>query len=179
MPASRTLIPAALGALALIPATAAARSPAPVAHAARLGSKVVLYKSIGGVPIGITPAALRHKLGRPSHTIRVSGKISEVEYRAKDGTDIINVTFDTLHKGDPAEGIFGFARDLHTSKGIHSGSTVRQLKRAYGHSLHSFPGGFALYKGKPGAIGSTTTQFGTAGGKVSLIDIQTTFNDLG
>jgi hypothetical protein len=47
MKATKTLIPAALGALALVPATAAAHAPGPVAHAARLGHKIVLYKSIG------------------------------------------------------------------------------------------------------------------------------------
>jgi hypothetical protein len=175
MKRSQILLPAALGALALIPATAAARTPGPVAHATALGNKIVLYKSVGGVSLGITPKAVEHKLGKPSHTIRVGGKIAEYEYYATDEEPTINVDFDTNNKRDLADGVFGFATKLHTSKGIHPGSTVAQLKRAYGHALKKFPGGYALNQGTPGA--SPTTQFATEHSKVSLIDVQTEFND--
>ena len=60
-------------------------------------------------------------------------------------------------------------------QGIHPGSTVAQLKHAYGQGLKKFPGGYALNQGTPGA--SPTTQFAVTNGKVSLIDIQTSFND--
>jgi hypothetical protein len=175
MKATKTLIPAALGALALVPATAAAGTPGPVAHAAGLGKKIVLYKSIGGISLGVTPATVRHKLGKPSHTIRVGGKAAEYEYFAKNDADIVNVEFDTNNKRDRADGVFGFATKLHTSKGIHPGSSVAALKRAYGHALKKFPGGYALNEGTPGA--SPTTQFGTTHSKVTLIDVQATFND--
>jgi hypothetical protein len=171
----KTLIPAALGALALVPATAAARIPEPVGHAAALGNKIVLYKSIGGVSLGITPKTVEHKLGRPSHTIRVGGKVAEYDYVAGNGLPVVNVAFDTNNRRDLADGVFGFATKLHTSKGIHPGSTVTQLKHAYGKALKKFPGGYALNQGTPGA--SPTTQFAVTGHKVSLIDVQTTFND--
>jgi hypothetical protein len=175
MKANQTLIPAALGALALVPATAVARVPAPVAHAAGLGSKIVLYKSVGGIRLGITPKAVTRKLGKPSHTIRVGGKVAEYDYVAADGLPVVNVAFDTNNRRDLADGVFGFATKLHTSKGVHPGSTVAQLKRAYGQALKKFPGGYALNQGTPGA--SPTTQFAVTDHKVSLIDVQTTFND--
>jgi hypothetical protein len=168
------LIPAALGALALVPAAASAHGP--VAHAAGVGNKIVLYKSIGGIPIGITPSKLRKRLGKPSKTYRVHGKIAEMDY-SKGIKPIINVQFDTLHKGDPADGLFGSRSSMHTSKGIHPGSSTKALNHAYGKALHKFPGGFALYQGKPGSLGSVTTQFGTSGGKVGIIDIQAVFKD--
>jgi hypothetical protein len=170
------LIPAALGAIALVPAAASAHGTGPVAHTAGIGNKIVLYKSIGGIPIGITPAKLRKRLGKPSHTTRVDGKIAEMAYD-KGINAVLRVGFDTLHKGDPANGLFGFRNSMHTSKDIHPGSSVKALKHAYGKALHKFPGGYALYQGKPGAIGSVTTQFGTFEGKVGLIDIQAVFKD--
>jgi hypothetical protein len=173
MKSSQTLIPAALGALALVPAAAAAHA-SPAAHAAGLGNKIVLYKSIGGVSLGVTPATVVHKLGKPSHTTRVGGKVAEYDYDSG-VNDIINVSFDTNNKRDLADGVFGFASKFHTSKGIHPGSTVAQLKRAYGHALKRFPGGYALNQGTPGA--SPTTQFTVRGGKVDMIDVQTSFND--
>jgi hypothetical protein len=172
-----SLIAGALGALALAPATAVARSAAPVAHDARAGNKIVLFESIDGVRLGITPAQARRELGTPSHTIRVGGKISEYDF-SEGGVSFINVTFDTLNRRDLANGVFGFATTMRTPQGIHPGSTVAQLKRAYGRALHHFPGGYAMYRGTPGAIGSPTTQFGVLNGKVELIDVQTTFNDL-
>jgi len=176
---TKALIPAALGALALVPAAAVAHSAGPVAHAARLGNKIVLFKSIGGVGLGLTPSAVSKKLGKPAHTVKVSGKIAEFDYYGKDDSGLINVDFDTNNHRDLADGVFGFAKSLHTSKGIHPGSTVTQLKHAYGSSLHKFHGGFALYKGAPGSIGGDTTQFGTFQRKIAVIDVQTTFNDAG
>jgi hypothetical protein len=178
---TKALILAALGALALIPAAAAAvaRSAGPVAQAARVGNRVILYKSIGDVGLGLTPTAVKQKLGEPGHTVRVSGKIAEFDYYGRDDSSLINVDFDTNNPRDPADGVFGFASSMHTSQGIHPGSTVTQLKHAYGSSLHKFRGGFALYKGKPGSTGGDTTQFGTFQHKVAVIDVQTTFNDAG
>jgi hypothetical protein len=172
-----SLIAAALGALAVAPAAAVARPAAPVAHDARVRDKIVLFESIGGVKLGITPAQARRQLGKPSHTIRVSGKVAEYDF-SEGNALVINVSFDTLNKRDLADGVFGYATKMHTSKGIHPGSTVAQLKRAYGHALQHFPGGYALWRGTPGAIGSVTTQFATFQSKIQVIDIQTAFNDL-
>jgi hypothetical protein len=170
------LIPAAIGALALVPAAASARGP--VAHSARLGNKIVLYKSIGGISIGITPKALKRKLGKPSHTYRASGKIAEMDYDT-DFHAIIHVSFDTLHKGDPADGVFGYRPSMRTSKGIHPGSSFTAVKRAYKHAgLRSTgKGQYTLYRGHPGAIGERETDFGGFNGKITDIGIQAVFND--
>lgn len=160
---SAVALAASIGAVAAAPA------------AARLPSrKIVLYKSVGGIPLGSTPAKIKRKLGKPTHTIRVGGKIAEFEYQNIG----LTVDFDTLHKGDPADGVAALTSRYHTSKGIHSGSTVKALKRAYGHKLKKDVPGYALYKGKPGAIGSRRTDFTTYHGKVDTIDVQVVFNDL-
>jgi hypothetical protein len=108
----------------------------------------------------------------------VSGKIAEFQYE-KGYQDLIHVEFDTLNKRDLANGVVGYLKRMHTSKGIHPGSSVKQLKHAYGKALHRFPGGYALYNAKHGSIGSATTQFGTFRGKIEMIDVQKVFNDLG
>jgi hypothetical protein len=100
MKSSKTLIPAALGALALASAAAAAHPTEPVAHAAGLGNKIVLYKSVGGISLGVTPATVVHKLGKPSHTIHVAGKVAEYEYSTKHDDPIVNVDFDTNNSRD-------------------------------------------------------------------------------
>jgi hypothetical protein len=157
---------------------AAARSLGPIAHSARVGSKIVLFKSVGGISIGMTPKQVKRKLGRPSHTIRVSGKIAEFEYERR-FHPVINVDFDTLHQGDPATGVFGYLHSMHTSKGIHPGSTFTALKRAYRHAgLHrNSSGEYAIYRGHPGAIGERETDFGGLGAKITDIGIQAVFND--
>jgi hypothetical protein len=179
MKPSKTLIPAALGALTLVPAAAAAHSTGPVAHADRLGTKVVLFRSVGGIRLGITSKAVEHKLGKPSHTIRVSGKIAEVEYDGKGDEPIVNVTFDNSNQRNLADGVFGYANGLHTSKGIHPGSSVAAVKRAYkGQGLKNVGGGsYTLYQGTPGAIGYHETDFASFQGKVVDIGIQTALND--
>lgn len=176
MKTRKTLFAALVGAFAAAPAGALAR-PAAVAHQARVGNKIVLFKSIGGVKLGITPAQARRKLGKPSHTIRVGGKVAEYQF-SKGNTLVISVDFDTLNSRDLANGVFGYEKSMRTSKGIHPGSTVKQLKRAYGHALHHFPGGYALYLGHPGSVGSSRTDFPTFDGKISDIDVQTVLNDL-
>jgi hypothetical protein len=175
------LISAALATLLAGSAVAVARSLGPVAHSARVGSKIVLFKSVGGIKIGMTPKQVRHKLGKPSHTIRVSGgKIAELDYD-KTFHPIIHVSFDTLHRGDPANSVFGYAKHMHTSKGIHPGSTFKALKRAYGHAglRRTGAGQYVLYKGHPGAIGERETDFGGFRGKITDIGIQAVLNDEG
>jgi hypothetical protein len=172
------LFSAAAATLALGAGVAGARSAGPVAHSARLGSKIVLFKSVGGITIGMTPNQVKRKLGPPSHTFRVSGKIAEFEYERRFHA-VINVDFDTLHKGDPAKGVFGYLHSMHTAKGIHPGSTFTALKRAYRHAgLHrNGAGQYTIYKGHPGAIGERETDFGGFGGKITDIGIQAVFND--
>lgn len=179
MKANKTIVPAALGALALLPAAAAAHRTEPLAHADRFGSKVVLFKSVAGVPLGITPKAAEHKLGKPSHTIRVSGKIAEFEYTGKEDSPILNVMFDTVNRHNLADAVFGYGNGLHTSKGIHPGSSVAAVKRAYGGQglKHTGGGSYTLYQGTPGAVGYRETDFGSFQGKVVDIGIQTALND--
>jgi hypothetical protein len=174
-----TLISVALGALALGPAAAAAHATGPSAHTDRLGHKVVLFKSVAGVPLGITPKAAEHQLGKPSHTIRVSGKIAEIEYNGKEDSPILNVQFDNSNRRDLANGVFGYATSLHTAKGIHPGSSVAALKRAYAsQGLKNVGGGsYTLYQGTPGAIGYHETDFGSLRGKIVDIGIQTALDD--
>lgn len=173
----KSLIAAGLGMLVVSPAAAGARSAGSVGHAARVGNKIVLFQSIGGVKLGITPAQARQELGRPSQTFRVGGKVAEYDF-GRGYSLVISVDFDTLNSRDRADGVFGFETSMHTAKGIHPGSTVKQLKRAYGRALQHFPGGYVLYRGQPGSIGSSRTDFPTFGGKVTDIDVQTVFNDL-
>lgn len=160
---SAVALAAAVGAVAAAPA------------AARLPSrKIVTYKSVGGVKLGTKPAAVRRKLGKPTHTVHTGGKISEFQYNNIG----MSVQFDTLHKGDPASFVGALTSRYHTSKGIHPGSSVRALKRAYGHSLKHPYGMYVLYKGKPGSIGSRRTDFTVFRGKIETIDVQVVFNDL-
>jgi hypothetical protein len=159
-------------------AVAMARSQGPVAHTARVGSKIVLFKSIGRVRIGMTPKQVERTLGKPSHVDRVDGKIAELEY--KHGFNpVINVEFLTIMKGDPANGVFGYLHGMHTSKGIHPGSTFKALKRAYRHAGLRKTGAdsYTLYKGHPGAPGERETDFGGFGGKITDIGIQAVFKD--
>jgi hypothetical protein len=173
------LIPAALGALALIPTAATAHQRGPAAHAARLGNKVVLFKSIAGIPLGITPKTVKHKLGKPSHTIRVSGMIAELEYNGKDDSPLLNVMFDNSNPRNLADGVFGYAKGLHTSKGIHPGSSIAAVKSAYKSQglKHVGGGSYTLYQGTPGAVGYRETDFGSFQGKVVDLGIQTALND--
>jgi hypothetical protein len=179
MKSRQTIIPAALGALALIPAAAAAHRVGHVAHADRFDNKVVLFKSVAGIPLGITPTAVKHKLGKPSHTIRVSGKIAELDYDGANDSALVTVAFDTTNPRNLDNGVFGYAKALHTSKGIHPGSSVAAVKRAYkSHGLKHVGGGsYTLYQGTPGAIGYRETDFGSFHGKVVDIGIQTALND--
>lgn len=157
----------------LVAALTLAASAVP-ATARSLPRKIVLYKSIAGVPLGLTPAQVKRRLGKPSHTIRVSGKIAELDFDRVG----INVEFDTIHHPDQSDFVAAHKSRYHTSRGIHPGSTVKALKRAYrGRHLKCQTGLCTLYKGHPGAIGSRRTDFGTFEGKVETIDIQVVLKD--
>lgn len=169
----KTHIFRALSAVALAASVAAVAAAPAAAH--RLPSrKIVTYKSVGGVALGTKPAAVKRKLGKPTHVTRTGGKISEFQYENVG----MSVQFDTLHKGDPASFVGALTGRYHTSKGIHPGSSVRALKRAYGRALKHTAGMYVLYKGKPGTIGSRRTDFTVFSGKIATIDVQVVFNDL-
>ena len=155
-------------------ASVAAVAAAPAA--ARPPAKIALHKSVGGIALGTKPAAVQRKLGKPSQVIRTGGKISEMQYNNYG----LNIQFDTLHKGDPADFVGNNEGSrYHTSKGIHNGSTVKALKRAYGRSLTHHIGGYALnVDGKFGAPGSRRTDFEVFDGKVTQIAVQINFNDV-
>jgi hypothetical protein len=140
---------------------------APAAQAARLSDRIVVQKSIGGFSDGVTPAAVKRRLGRPSETIRVSGRIAELIYR----NDQISFDFDTLQRSDPADLVGAIGPRFHTSKGIRVGSSERAVKRAY-HGLKCGNGLCTMYTGTPGATGTVSTGFTFFGGKVTSIDIQ-------
>lgn len=53
----------AVAALLSLPATAPART-----------RRVVPFRTVAGIPLKL-PAQVRHRLGRPSHTVRVGGKV--------------------------------------------------------------------------------------------------------
>ena len=95
------------------------------------------------------------------------------------GDKMWNVMFDNSNAHNLADGVFGYAKSLHTSKGIHPGSSVASLKRAYkSQGLKNVGGGsFTLYQGTPGAIGYRETDFGSFHGKIEDIGIQTALND--
>lgn len=169
------LLAAPVVALALLPAIAAARGEHPEVRAsAALDHSIVLDKSIGGIPLGITPSQIERRLGKPSHVIRVGGKIAELDFRRVG----IDAQFDTLHRGDPANFLTAETSAFHTSRGIHPGSTVAALRRAYGRDgLRRNDGLNTLYEGRPGAIGSSRADFPSFRGTIEDIDIQTVFND--
>src|SRR5579875_2256079 len=116
-----------VAAVLILPATAFARS-----------RRIVPFKSVAGVPLKLTPAQVRHRLGRPSHVVRVSGRVAEYDYHRLD----LSVQFDTDHHPDRAdfvgvaEGAFTRSIPYRTVHGIHIGSTRRAVRRAFGRRCH-------------------------------------------
>jgi hypothetical protein len=159
----RTLSAIILGGLAATMAVAPA-----LAAPART---VVLYTSVAGVRLGSTPAQVRHKLGKPSHTTKVSGRIAEYDYYGVS----VSVQFDTLHKGDIADFVGTTGGRFHTSKGVHVGTTQKALKRAY-KGIRCKDSLCTLYKGHPGAVGEHQTDFDIFHGKVESIDVQAVYS---
>ncbi|HET8976586.1 MAG TPA: hypothetical protein VFN87_00420 [Solirubrobacteraceae bacterium] len=158
---------AAAPALAATPALAAA----PAAHAARhLPARIVLHTSIAGFRLGVTPRAVERRLGRPSQTIRVSGRIAQLTYNRAG----LGFAFDTLQRSDPADDITAYIARYHTSKGIRVGASEKAVKRAY-HGLHCQLGLCDLYQGTPGTVGSSDTAFTFFRGKLDTIQVQKVF----
>lgn len=169
---------AALAVLVAVPATA-------FAHGHRhlhIGSKIVAFKSIGGISLGITPTELRHRLGRPRHVKRLDGQIAEMSYGH--GT-ILNpglaVYFDTLDPRRRADEIEGYEPRMQTPNGIHPGSSLRALRRAYRHTgLHKLSEGvYGIIHGKEFHNGEHEMDFWVLDGRVYEIEVQTMFDDLG
>ena len=127
--------PFAIGFAGLVLAVAAAP-----AGARPLPKQIVLYKSVAGISLGATPAQVKHKLGKPSETTKVSGKIASLIYY----NDNVSFDFDTLHKGDPADLAGATGGSYHTAKGIHVGSTEAAVKRAY-HGIKCKDGLCTIY----------------------------------
>lgn len=159
----KSFLTAAVAALAVAP-TAVAQAAGPSAHAARLTNKIVLFKSIGGIKIGMTPKQVRRRLGKPSHTNR-AGVILDYEYENRQGFGTMDVTFTRTH----VTNVQTFLRSQRTPQGIHIGSTVKALKRAYRGRLKHAIGGFVVSN----AADSAQTQFIIGGGKVTSIAIFT------
>src|ERR1700759_1585818 len=71
---------------------------------------VVAFKLVAGIPLKLTPAQVVHRLGRPSHVIRVSGKVAEYDYDSKH----LSVQFDNSQKQDRSVFVGVNDGDYHT-----------------------------------------------------------------
>ena len=157
---------------------AAAALAVPSAALART-TNVVPFKTVAGIPLKQTPQQVVKELGKPSHTVRVSGKIAEYDFQKFD----LTVMFDTLHH--PIESDFvgvavgDFTKSIvyHTVHGIHIGSTLAQVKKAFGSSCKFHEGGCTVSQGHPGAIGSSSFNIQLEQGKVAEFDNQTVLKD--
>ena len=122
---------------------------------ARSRSGITLFRSIGKVSLGMTPAQVRRALGRPSAIDRFHGKITSYSYF---GSSQFAISFDSIRHGDPADSILLNQGSDRTPQGIHLGSTKRQLKHAYKHlSCHASV--CKIYQGSPLAAGTRDTEF--------------------
>jgi hypothetical protein len=140
--------------VAVAPAGALAASPkAGVARSHSGGIR--LFKSIGKVSLGMTPARVRRALGRPSAVDRFHGKITGYSYF---GAHQFAISFDIVQPGDPADSILLNVGPYRTPPGIHVGSTKRQLRRAYPH-ISCQSSICKLYEGTPMAPGTRDTEF--------------------
>ena len=165
----RVILGALIAALALaLPASASART-----------TSVVPFATVAGVPLQLTPAQVLKRLGKPSHVIRVSGRIAQYDYSRL----ALTVEFDTLHHPDLSDFVgvaVGFATpkiDYHTVDGIHIGTTRAAVRRALGARCHFSSNLCTLYRGTPGAIGSRSFALVFENGRVQSMDNQIVLND--
>jgi hypothetical protein len=137
----------AAGALAVLAGAIAVSAPAALANLpSQHDKRVVPFKSIGGVRIGDSFAAARGAWGKPSGPSHCDGT-SSCTYEAKNGEAVfdvgthgvfdvyIEINLNTVHPSWKTP-----LTAFHTSKGIHLGSTLAQIKAAY-------PGGGAVNTG--------------------------------
>lgn len=163
MPRSQRLLTAGLvgGALALLGSVA--QGSARTTTAAARPSTIVLCRSIGVVTLGDSPRRVRRRLGSPTHLITLSGRVVQMDYERL-GLDI---HFNPGRAGDPVNFVSTGARRFRTAAGIHPGSTVAALKRAY-RRLRGGGGTYSLL----GKRGRARTDFNVAGRTIQSIDIQ-------
>jgi hypothetical protein len=135
--------------------------------------RVVPFKTVAGIPLKLTPAEVRHRLGRPSHVTRVSGKVAQYDYDSKH----LSIQFDTLQKEDRADFVGVNDGSYRTVHGIHLGSSSKAVRHAFGGALKCEADICALYEGKPGSLNSTRTDFSFFEGKLASMDIQYVFKD--
>lgn len=83
-----------------------------MAHRVPIGSKVALFKSIGGIKLGMTPKAVVRKLGKPPHPQRVNGKITELSYHGS-----LFAMFAVFNGRDQCYMVTGIGKRLHTPGG--------------------------------------------------------------
>jgi hypothetical protein len=143
-------------ALLAVPAPATALVAGPEAGvASRQPGGIKLFRSIGKVSLGMTPARVRRALGRPSAVDRFHGKVTGYSYF---GAHDFSISFDSVRAGDPADSILLDRGSYHTPQGIHLGSTKRRLRRAYPH-ISCQASVCKIYEGTPLAPGTRDTEF--------------------
>jgi hypothetical protein len=108
--------------------------------------------TIGLIRLGMTPEQVTRRLGEPSGTGHLHGKISRQQFNRYK----LEVDYDTKRDGDPATTILSPAlpgSGWHTATGIRGGSTLEALRRAYGRRLARAagygPNYLFLWQGKP------------------------------
>jgi hypothetical protein len=161
------LLSAVAAAVAL--AAAAADAAGSVAHHDPIGSKIVLFTSIGGINLGMTPKAVVRRFGKPAHPARLNGRITELDYEGS-----VFALFAVINGRDRCYEVSGFGKRLHTAEGIHPGSSLASLEHAYrsrGLTKRN-AASYTLLQGRPGVDGSRLTEFSVAHHRIVAIDVQ-------
>jgi outer membrane protein assembly factor BamE (lipoprotein component of BamABCDE complex) len=109
--------------LSFVPAFQAMGNIVPVAAEAR-GAGIVPGKSIDGVAFGDTESQVEKILGKPSRQQAFSN-ITIFDYGSIDGT------VDFGHSNGKVDGLQTFSKKFRTSKGIHVGSALAEVHKAY------------------------------------------------
>jgi hypothetical protein len=149
--------PKAAGALAVLAAAIAVLAPAALANLPSQHDKqIVPFKSIGGLRLGDSFAAARKAWGKPAAPSHCDGT-SSCTYEGKNGEAVfdvgthgvfnvyIEINLDTLHPSWKTP-----LTAFQTSKGIHLGSTLAQIKAAYPGGGGVSTGGYYGVKGPHG-----------------------------
>ena len=125
---------------------------APGGAAAATGvDQVVLYRSIGPIRLGMTPAAVRAQLGASTQVQSLHGV--PFSYQYVDAPQDISFTGARSH--DVVDRI-GADSSWRTAAGIHPGSTVTQLRRAY-PSIRCYGDTCVLLEHRGAPLGPRTT----------------------
>jgi hypothetical protein len=143
--------------------------------------RIVLHRSIGGVALGDRRTRVLRRLGEPFfgtdfyfNRIAVSGRGTVTDGQPRTEGDSASVDFDqhsaaivAIYASDG-----GGLRKLRTDKGIHLGSTRRDVERAYRRAqpFEKENGGLAGYF--VDGPGLTQTVFGLSRGKVDQIVVR-------